>query len=133
MCYITVYLSHVRKYGGVETRLMAYMEYLIISVMVQANSSRGKPRESCEGGSMYRISQVTYTLEIVGYYEKSVDHSQQLNVLVLIIRNILNQMNQCWTHLDQTCCTVTCTLDLTRPSPACNISSRAPVCNKAHC
>ena len=79
MCYITItiYLSHVRKYGGVETRLMAYMEYLIISVMVQANSSRGKPRESCEGGSMYRISQVTYTLEIAGhYYEKSVDHAQ---------------------------------------------------------
>merc|ERR1719150_1825634 len=44
---------------------------------------------------MYRISQVTYTL-------------------------------------DQTCCTVTCTLDLTRPSPACRISRRAPVCNQAH-
>ena len=68
------YLSQVRKYGGVETRLIAYIEYLIISVMVQANSSRGKPRESCEGGSMYRISQVTYTLQIVGRHEQSVDH-----------------------------------------------------------
>ena len=47
-----VYLSHVRKYGGVETRLMVYMEYLMISVMVQANSRRGNPMDSCEGGSM---------------------------------------------------------------------------------
>lgn len=47
-----------------ETRLIAYMEYLIISVTVQANSSRGKPMESWEGGSMWRISQVTYTLRL---------------------------------------------------------------------
>ena len=44
--------------------MIAYMEYLIISVTVQANSSRGKPMESWEGGSMWRISQVTYTLRL---------------------------------------------------------------------
>ena len=47
-----LYLSHVRKYGGVEIRLMVYIEYLIISVIVQANNKRGKPTESCEGGNM---------------------------------------------------------------------------------
>jgi len=57
-----VYLSHVRGKGGLEKRLMAYMEYLIISVIVHAKRSRGKPTESCDGGQRWRIAQVTYTL-----------------------------------------------------------------------
>merc|ERR1719383_355545 len=87
-----VYLSQVSRWGGEDTRLMAYMEYLIISVMVQANKSSGKPRDVCEGGERYSMAQVTYTRE-------------------------------------NTCCTVTWTLDRTRPRAECRISSTAKVWN----
>jgi len=56
-----VYLSHVRGKGGLEKRLMAYMEYLMISVIVQAKSSKGNPNESWEGGQRASMAQVTYT------------------------------------------------------------------------
>ena len=46
LCCFYDYLNHVRKYGGVEIRLIVYMEYLIISVMVQAKSRRGNPMDS---------------------------------------------------------------------------------------
>ena len=41
-----VYLSQVRGKGGLEKRLMAYMEYLMISVIVHAKRRRGNPMES---------------------------------------------------------------------------------------
>ena len=67
------YLSQVRKYGGLEKSPMAYMEYLkksneyleqalqylMISVIVQAKRRRGKPIEPCEGGQSARMAQVT--------------------------------------------------------------------------
>ena len=70
--------------------MKAYIEYRIISVIVQQARRRGKPSEVCVGGRRARMAQVTNTR-------------------------------------DQTCCTVTTTLERTSPSPACRISSRAAV------
>ena len=66
-------LSHVKKKGGFPTRLTAYMEYLMISVMVQAKRRSGNPMESWEVGHMYRIAQTTYTLELE-FLLKSIFH-----------------------------------------------------------
>ena len=44
------YLNQVKKYGGVPIKLIAYMEYLMISVMVQAKRSKENPIEDWEEG-----------------------------------------------------------------------------------